>query len=77
MKRNITDFERVLRAALGVYAMLLGFMFLQGLAGMILGLLGAISFLTGVVGWCGIYTLMGKSSVQSDAAKERSVSEDA
>jgi hypothetical protein len=69
MKQNITDFERILRAALGIYAMLLGFMFIQGLAGMILGLLGVISFVTGAVGWCGIYTLMGKEPVKSETAE--------
>ncbi len=69
MKQNITEFERILRAALGIYAMLLGFMFIQGLAGMLLGLLGAISFVTGAVGWCGIYTLMGKEPVESETAE--------
>ncbi len=63
MKQNISEFERILRAVLGIYAMLLGFLFLQGVVGMMLGILGAISTVTGVVGWCGIYTLLGKESV--------------
>jgi hypothetical protein len=40
--------------------MLLGFLFLRGVGGMVLGFLGAISTVTGLVGWCGIYVLLGK-----------------
>lgn len=60
MKPNIGEFERILRAVLGIYAMLLGFLFLQGVVGMMLGILGAISTVTGIVGWCGIYALLDK-----------------
>ncbi len=60
MKHNIGEVERVLRVILGIFAMLLGFLFIQGVVGNILGVLGGIAFLTGAVGWCGIYVLLGK-----------------
>ncbi|MGC9399390.1 MAG: YgaP family membrane protein [Anaerolineae bacterium] len=63
MKQNIGEFERILRMVLGVHAMLLGFLFLQNVVGMLLGLLGAISTLTGLVGWCGIYALLDRETV--------------
>jgi hypothetical protein len=43
--------------------MLLGFLFIQGVIGAILGALGAVSLLTGLVGWCGIYALLNRSTV--------------
>ena len=63
MKPNIGDGERLIRVILGIYVMLLGFLFIQGVIGIILGILGLISFATGASGWCGIYTLMGKSTL--------------
>jgi hypothetical protein len=69
MKQNIGELERILRVVLGIYAMLLGFLFLGGVGGMILGILGAISTVTGLVGWCGIYVLLGKEP-PSDSGSE-------
>ncbi len=66
MKQNIGEFERILRVVLGIYAMLLGFLFLRGVGGMVLGFLGAISTITGLVGWCGIYVLLGKEPAPED-----------
>ncbi len=60
IKPNIGDLERLLRIIIGIYTMLLGFMFIQGLAGNLLGFAGLLAFVTGAVGWCGMYTLLGK-----------------
>jgi hypothetical protein len=65
MKLNIGDGERLIRVILGIYVMLLGFLFIQGVLGIILGILGLIAFATGASGWCGIYTLMGKSTLKA------------
>ncbi len=62
MKPNIGDGERLIRVILGIYAMLLGFLFIQGVIGIILGIVGLVAFLTGTVGWCGLYALLGKST---------------
>jgi hypothetical protein len=77
MKLNIGDGERLIRVILGIYAMLLGFLFIQGVVGIILGILGLIAFATGASGWCGIYALLGKSTLQvTPAEPEQSPTED-
>lgn len=77
MKPNIGDGERLVRVILGIYVMLLGFLFIQGVVGTILGVLGLIAFATGSVGWCGIYALMGKSTLETppDDEQEQPVKE--
>ncbi len=67
LRRNVNDLERLLRVILGIYAMLLGFLFISGLVGNILGFVGLVVFVTGAVGWCGIYALMGRELPQSAA----------
>jgi hypothetical protein len=77
MKLNIGDGERLIRVILGIYVMLLGFLFIQGVAGIILGILGAIAFVTGAVGWCGLYALLGKSTIKTAIeATEQPATED-
>ncbi len=56
--RNVSDTERIIRAVLGIFGMLLGFLFIQGTVGTLVGVLGVLSFITGAVGWCGIYVLL-------------------
>ncbi len=43
--------------------MLLGFLFIQGVVGILIGVLGLVSLVTGLVGWCGIYSLLGISTL--------------
>jgi hypothetical protein len=61
MNKNLEERERLLRTILGIYAMLVGFLFIQGIVGIILGVLGALSLLTGAIGWCPLYTWLRKS----------------
>lgn len=65
MEQNVGEKDRLFRTIFGVYGMLLGFLFIQGVIGIILGVLGLVSLGTGITGWCGIYTLLGKSTVQA------------
>ncbi|HOV47229.1 MAG TPA: DUF2892 domain-containing protein [Anaerolineae bacterium] len=60
IRHNISDLERLLRVIFGVYAMLLGFLFISGLVGNLLGFLGLLLAITGAMGWSGIYTLLGR-----------------
>ena len=62
MKPNIGEKEKLLRTILGVYGILLGFFFIQGVIGIIVGVLSVIALATGVSGWCAIYHFMGKST---------------
>ncbi|OQA23542.1 MAG: hypothetical protein BWY63_00145 [Chloroflexi bacterium ADurb.Bin360] len=64
LRRNVGDLERLLRVILGIYAMLLGFLFISGLVGNLLGFVGLLVFATGATGWCGIYALMGRELPQ-------------
>lgn len=66
MKQNVGERDRLLRTIFGVYGMLLGFLFIQGVIGTLVGVIALISLVTGVVGWCGIYTLLGISTVTAD-----------
>jgi hypothetical protein len=72
MKPNVGEKERLFRTLLGVYGILLGFFFIQGVVGIIIGIISIISLFTGLSGWCLIYHLMGKSTLKetSDAKEE-------
>jgi DUF2892 family protein len=63
MKPNIGERDKLLRTILGIYGMLLGFLFIQGAIGIIVGGLGLVSLVTGLVGWCAIYSLLGISTL--------------
>ncbi len=52
-----SPYERFLRFALGLYAVVFGVLFIQGTAGMILAALGVFVALTGLSGRCPLYTL--------------------
>ena len=69
MKPNIGDGERLIRVLLGIYMMLLGFLFIQGPIGVILGILGLVSFATGASGWCGIYAAMKKPAIEVETSE--------
>jgi hypothetical protein len=60
MKPNLSEFERIVRGVLGLFAMLLGFLFIQGTAGTVLGLIGVGLVITAAVGYCGLYALLKK-----------------
>ncbi len=62
MRPNVGDRDQLLRTILGVYAMLLGFLFIQGVIGIIVGVLGLISLITAITGFCGVYALLGIST---------------
>ena len=67
MKPNVGEKERLFRTIFGVYGILLGFFFLQLVVGVILGILSVVSLFTGLSGWCAIYQLMGKSTLDLDS----------
>ncbi len=69
MENNIQERERLLRTILGIYAMLLGFLFIQGVIGIILGVVGTLGLLTGAIGWCPMYTLLRKSPPPAQTTK--------
>jgi hypothetical protein len=62
---NVGNIDRVIRmisgAALGVAAYVTG-----GAAAIILGIAGVVAFATGLLGWCGVYTLFGINTCKID-----------
>lgn len=65
MKTNIGKFDRIMRvvagAALGVAAWNA-----TGLAAAVLGAAAAGAMLTGFLGWCGVYALLGSRTCRVD-----------
>ena len=59
MKLNEGTFDRVVRVVLGVVLLYLGIMSVAGVWGIVLDVVGAIALITGVVGFCPLYKLLG------------------
>jgi len=59
MKLNEGTFDRVVRVVLGVVLLYLGIMSVAGVWGIVLDVLGVIFLITGVVGFCPLYKLLG------------------
>jgi heme O synthase-like polyprenyltransferase len=55
MKQNVGGFDRVLRLVFGAALIAYGYIKMIWWV----ELIGAIVFLTGLIGWCGLYTLLG------------------
>ncbi len=65
-KVNEANWDRVVRAVLGIVLLILGLTgAVSGVLGIILDILGAILLLTGVVGFCPLYTLLKFSTNKS------------
>ncbi|MBM9501719.1 DUF2892 domain-containing protein [Leptospira sp. 201903071] len=61
MKTNEANIDRIARIVVGLGLVVLGFM-TQGLLGTGISVLGLIPIVTGVVGWCPLYSLLGIST---------------
>ncbi|MCP2040980.1 hypothetical protein L1281_001570 [Neisseria sp. HSC-16F19] len=59
--RNVGKTERIIRVIVGLVLLALVFVGPQTPWGWI----GLIPLITGLLGWCGIYTLLGKRSCKS------------
>ena len=57
MKVNMSSMDRVLRVLIGIAMVVVGFAVLEGTAGIVVGIVGLIPLLTGLSGWCPLYTL--------------------
>jgi hypothetical protein len=58
MRANEGTTDRVLRVAVGLALIAVGFAWLQGTAGIVIGAVGFVPLVTGIVGWCPIYALL-------------------
>ena len=57
MKVNMSSIDRVLRVLIGIAMVVVGFAVLEGTTGIVVGIVGLVPLLTGLIGWCPLYTL--------------------
>lgn len=57
--KNEGMMDRALRVVLGVALLIVGFAVMGGTAGTIVGIVGLVPLLTGLVGWCPLYSVFG------------------
>jgi len=60
MKKNVGSMDRTIRILVGLIILAAGIIFKSWW-----GLLGIIPLFTGLIGWCGLYSLLGISTVKS------------
>ena len=61
-KKNEGEIDRVVRIILAVLFFALAWFWLKGLAQTIFYILSAVSLITGIVGFCGVYKIFGIST---------------
>lgn len=67
---NIANpFERFLRFALGLYAVVLGVLFVQGTVGIVMAALGGFAALTGLSGRCPLYAWRARGCAVPSSAE--------
>ncbi len=54
---NEAGWDRILRVVLGVALIIVGFAVVDGTLGTVLGVVGFIPLVTGLVGWCPLYSI--------------------
>lgn len=59
MKTNEGGWDRGVRVAVGVVLLIVGFGLIGGTAGVIVGIVAFVPLLTGLVGWCPLYSVFG------------------
>jgi hypothetical protein len=55
MKRNVGKVDRAIRFTVGIVMMGVGFGAMSGGAAIVVGVIGAVLFVTSVIGWCPLY----------------------
>ena len=59
MKINEASWDRTARVILGIVLLIVGFAAVRGTAGTIIGIVGLLPLVTGLPGWCLLYSLFG------------------
>ena len=65
MKKNMSNLDRILRIIISIAVAILYFMgVLTGTWAIVLGIIAVIFLLTGLIGFCPLYTLFGFSTLK-------------
>jgi uncharacterized membrane protein HdeD (DUF308 family) len=62
LKQNESSNDRIIRVIIGIVALLSGLFWLTGTLQIVAYVIGAITLITGIIGFCGIYALLGIST---------------
>ena len=54
-KQNEGSTDRMIRIVLGIVLIIVGFFFMTGTWGVIVGIVGFVPLVTGLMGWCPLY----------------------
>lgn len=54
---NEAGWDRIARLTVGVVLLIVGFGVMEGTAGTVVGIIGFVPLLTGLSGWCPLYSL--------------------
>ncbi len=69
---NEASWDRIARVVLGVVLLIIGFGVMGGIAGVVVGIVAFVPLLTGLVGWCPLYSLFGfRTNESPDKATAR------
>ena len=66
---NEGTIDRIARVVLGVAVVLIGFVVIGGTGGTVLGVIGFVPVLTGLSGWCPLYTVLGVNTCSRPDAR--------
>lgn len=76
MHANERGIDRIIRAFVGAALLIFAvisfsgpFAVVEGTIALVLGVIGAISFLTGVMGWCPFYAALGITTCETRAKR--------
>jgi hypothetical protein len=62
LKQNEGSIDRTIRIITGIIVLFVGFFSLTGLAQTMAYVIGVIALITGILGFCGLYTFLGIST---------------
>lgn len=68
MKANEASWDRIARVVLGVVLIGVGILAVGGGWGWVVAAIGLVPLVTGLVGWCPIYSVIGKGTKTEDGA---------
>lgn len=68
MKSNVGGLDRAIRIVLGIVLLVVAYLWLSGALATVAYIVGAILLITGLVGWCGLYTVIGINTCKAPTA---------